>query len=87
MPLYTFTFKIKFRLLHTHTQKITSEHVNIPLNTLENASLWYILKNGIGRSKGKYMERLSQFAFPPTMYQSGTFSIVFSLVLTVFVVK
>lgn len=79
MPWFKFTFKIKFRLarVHTHTHKITSD--NIPLNTLENTSLWYILKNGIGRSKSKYMESLYQFAFLPTVYESTTFSIVLSL--------
>lgn len=48
MTFDKFTFKIKFTLTQT---QITS--VNIPLYTLENARLWYILKNGIGRSNSK----------------------------------
>lgn len=65
-----------------HTHKITFD--NIPLNTLENTSLWYILNNGIGGSKGKYFESLYQFAFSPVVDENATFSIVLSFDINCF---
>lgn len=76
MPLYKFTFKTKFRLpcacVHVHTHTHTTSD-NIPLKTLENTSLCYILKNGIGGAKGKHVESLYQFAFAPALYESATY--------------